>query len=106
MNASVLQTGHGASSTGPSASPAAIFRQYPAGAGELDERPRPCILAGLRLQQALDARRAFNSWFAVSLLVPDVARNTIRLDLAMRRFAHQPTYVFPWHGGVIPVPYQ
>ncbi|MBQ43263.1 MAG: hypothetical protein CME15_12495 [Gemmatimonadetes bacterium] len=59
--------------------------------GELEERPRPCILAGLRLQQALDARRAFNSWFAVSLLVPDVARNTIRLDLAMRRFARQPT---------------
>lgn len=31
---------------------------------------------------------------------------SIRLDLAMRRFAHQPTYVFPWHGRVIPVPYQ
>ncbi len=29
---------------------------------------------------------------------------SIRLDLAMRRFAHQPTYAFPWHGGMIPVP--
>ena len=31
---------------------------------------------------------------------------SIRLDLAMRRYAHQPTYAFPWHGDTIPVPYQ
>ncbi len=30
----------------------------------------------------------------------------IGLDLVIRRFAHQPTYAFPWHGDVIPVPYQ
>ncbi len=74
-------------------------------AGELDERPKPCILAGLEYNKPWTRDGAFNSWFAGSLLVPDVARNTIRLDLAMRRFAHQPTYAFPWHGGMIPVPY-
>ncbi len=32
--------------------------------------------------------------------------SSIRLDLHMRRFAHEPTYAFPWHGDRIPVPYQ
>ena len=27
-------------------------------------------------------------------------------DDGLRRFAHHPTYAFPWHGDVIPVPYQ
>ena len=31
---------------------------------------------------------------------------SIRLEVVMRRFAHQPTYAFPWHGDKIPVPYQ
>jgi hypothetical protein len=25
------------------------------------------------------------------------------LDLGVRRFAHTPTYAFPWHGDVVPV---
>ena len=41
-------------------------------------------------------------YFAVQL--PPAA--TIRLDVGMRRFAHRPTYAFPWHGDKIPVPYQ
>ena len=31
---------------------------------------------------------------------------SVRLDMSMRRFAHRPTYAFPWHGDGIPVPYQ
>jgi hypothetical protein len=27
----------------------------------------------------------------------------ITLELGMRRYAQQPGYAFPWHGGVIPV---
>ena len=41
-------------------------------------------------------------YFAVQLL-PGAS---IQLDLSMRRFAHRPTYAFPWHGDEIPVPYQ
>ena len=43
-----------------------------------------------------------SKYFAVQL--PPAA--SIRLDVGMRRFAHQPTYAFPWHGDEIPVPYQ
>ena len=43
-----------------------------------------------------------SKYFAVQL--PPAA--SIRLDVGMRRFAHRPTYAFPWHGGEIPVPYQ
>ena len=30
----------------------------------------------------------------------------IRLEIGMRRFANSPSYVFPWHGDKIPVPFQ
>ena len=43
-----------------------------------------------------------SKYFAVQL--PPAA--SIRLDVGMRRFAHRPTYAFPWHGDEIPVPYQ
>ena len=43
-----------------------------------------------------------SKYFAVQL--PPAA--SIRMDVGMRRFAHQPTYAFPWHGDEIPVPYQ
>ena len=43
-----------------------------------------------------------SKYFAVQL--PPSA--SIRLDVGMRRFAHRPTYAFPWHGDEIPVPYQ
>ena len=43
-----------------------------------------------------------SKYFAVQL----PPGTSIRLDVAMRRFAHRPTYVFPWHGEVVPVPYQ
>jgi hypothetical protein len=43
-----------------------------------------------------------SKYFAVQL----PPGTSIRLDLAMRRFAHRPTYAFPWHGDEIPVPYQ
>lgn len=43
-----------------------------------------------------------SKYFAVQL----PPGTSIRLDVAMRRFAHQPTYAFPWHGEEIPVPYQ
>ena len=43
-----------------------------------------------------------SKYFAVQL----PPGTSIRLDLGMRRFAHQPTYAFPWHGDAIPVPYQ
>ena len=29
----------------------------------------------------------------------------IRLELGLRRFANQPSYAFPWHGGSVPVPF-
>ena len=29
----------------------------------------------------------------------------IRLEAGMQRFANRPTYVFPWHGDKIPVPF-
>ena len=32
-------------------------------------------------------------------------RSAIRLDLGLRRFAHRPSYAFPWHGDHIPVPF-
>ena len=32
--------------------------------------------------------------------------SSIRLEMGIRRFAHKPTYAFPWHGDSIPVPYQ
>ena len=31
---------------------------------------------------------------------------SVHVDVGMKRFAHQPTYAFPWHGDKIPVPYQ
>jgi len=31
---------------------------------------------------------------------------SIRLDAGLRRFVNQPSYAFPWHGEVIPVPFQ
>ena len=43
-----------------------------------------------------------SKYFAVQLL-PGAS---VRLDAGMRRFAHRPTYAFPWHGDAIPVPYQ
>ena len=43
-----------------------------------------------------------SKYFAVQL--PPAA--SIQLDVGMRRFAHRPTYAFPWHGDEIPVPYQ
>ncbi len=43
-----------------------------------------------------------SKYFAVQL----PPGTSMRLDLGMRRFAHKPTYAFPWHGGAIPVPYQ
>jgi len=43
-----------------------------------------------------------SKYFAVQL----PPGTSIRLDVAMRRFAHRPTYAFPWHGEEIPVPYQ
>ena len=46
--------------------------------------------------------RVKSQYFAVQL----PPGTSIRLDLGMRRFAHRPTYAFPWHGGAIPVPYQ
>ena len=46
--------------------------------------------------------RVKSKYFAVQL----PPGTSIRLDLGMRRFAHRPTYAFPWHGGSIPVPYQ
>ncbi len=41
-------------------------------------------------------------YFAVQL----PPSTSIRLDVGMKRFAHRPTYAFPWHGDEIPVPYQ
>ncbi len=46
--------------------------------------------------------RVKSKYFAVQL----PPGTSIRLDLGMRRFAHRPTYAFPWHGDAIPVPYQ
>ena len=43
-----------------------------------------------------------SKYFAVQL----PPATSIRLDVGMRRFAHRPTYAFPWHGDDIPVPYQ
>ena len=43
-----------------------------------------------------------SKYFAVQL----PPGTSIRLDVGMRRFAHRPTYAFPWHGDAIPVPYQ
>ena len=31
---------------------------------------------------------------------------SIRVVAGMKRFANQPSYAFPWHGGSIPVPFQ
>jgi hypothetical protein len=30
---------------------------------------------------------------------------SIRLDAGMQRFAHAPSYGFPWHGGDVPIPF-
>ena len=43
-----------------------------------------------------------SKYFAVQLS----PGTSIRLDVGIRRFAHRPTYAFPWHGDEIPVPYQ
>ena len=43
-----------------------------------------------------------SKYFAVQL----PPGTSVRLDAGMRRFAHRPTYAFPWHGDSIPVPYQ
>ena len=40
----------------------------------------------------------------IAVQLPPAA--SIRLDVGMRRFAHRPTYAFPWHGDEIPVPYE
>ncbi len=45
--------------------------------------PRPCILAGLDYDQPWTRDAAFNSWYAGSLLTPEVARNTL-LAVLMR----------------------
>ena len=31
---------------------------------------------------------------------------SIRIEAGMRRFANDPSYAFPWHGGAIPTPFQ
>ena len=41
-------------------------------------------------------------YFAVEL----PPATSIRVVTGMRRFANQPSYAFPWHGGGIPVPFQ
>ena len=42
-----------------------------------------------------------SKYFAVQL----PPGTSIHLDISMRRFAHRPTYAFPWHGDGILVPY-
>ena len=41
-------------------------------------------------------------YFAAELL----PGTQLRVDAKMRRFANMPSYVFPWHGAAIPVPFQ
>ena len=41
-------------------------------------------------------------YFAVQL----PPATSIHLDAGMKRFVHQPSYAFPWHGDKIPVPFQ
>ncbi|MDE2715416.1 MAG: hypothetical protein OXI33_00170, partial [Chloroflexota bacterium] len=31
---------------------------------------------------------------------------SIRIEAGLRRFANDPSYAFPWHGGAIPTPFQ
>ena len=41
-------------------------------------------------------------YFAVEL-PPSTA---IRVDAGLRRYANKPSYAFPWHGDIIPVPFR
>lgn len=46
--------------------------------GELDDEPRPCLLAGLDYDKPWTRDAAFNTWYAAAALAPDVARNTLQ----------------------------
>ncbi|MFW5857273.1 MAG: MGH1-like glycoside hydrolase domain-containing protein [Planctomycetota bacterium] len=46
-------------------------------AGDRDDAPAPCILAGLDYDKPWTRDASFNSWFAGSLVAPDAARNTL-----------------------------
>lgn len=41
------------------------------------ERPAPCLIAGLEYDTPWTRDAAFNTWFALARLAPDVARNTL-----------------------------
>lgn len=45
--------------------------------GELDEHPTPCILAGLDYDKPWTRDAAMNCWYAASMMMPQVATNTL-----------------------------
>lgn len=45
--------------------------------GELDKQPLACLLAGLDYDRPWTRDAAFNAWYAVSLIAPTIARNTL-----------------------------
>ena len=49
--------------------------------GEMQDEPRPCILAGLDYDRPWTRDAAINTWYAAGLLAPEAARNTLMSSL-------------------------